>query len=99
LYDFFGGAYISGGKLKETGTVHWNSPNVGATNESGFTALPGGNRSTVGFGNVGSMGIWWSATEYSSSYAWVWFMDYNLSDFQRADDNKQAGHSVRCIKD
>jgi uncharacterized protein (TIGR02145 family) len=100
LYDFLGGFNIAGGKLKETGTMHWNSPNIGATNESGFTALPGGNRSTIGFNNVGSMGFWWTATEYSPSYAWVRFMDYNMIEGHwDSEAYKQRGFSVRCIKD
>lgn len=55
-----------GGKLKETGTTYWNSPNTGATNTSGFTALPGGNRYDYGaFFNVGSSALFWTATDYS----------------------------------
>ncbi|MBA7544886.1 hypothetical protein ES705_37247 [subsurface metagenome] len=63
LTDYLGGASVAGGKLKETGTAHWSYPNTGATNESGFTALPGGGRSLNGtFGYVGSSGGWWSST-------------------------------------
>ena len=60
-----------GGKMKESGTTHWNSPNTGATNESGFTALPGGYRSNYSgtFDDIGYGGGWWSSTG-SGSYAW-----------------------------
>ena len=63
LTDYIGGTSVAGGKMKETGTTHWNSPNTGATNESGFTALPGGRRdsSNGAFSNVGYYGYWWSA--------------------------------------
>ena len=50
--------------MKETGTTHWVSPNTGATNESGFTGLPGGYRYYDGvFSNLGSVGVWWSSSE------------------------------------
>jgi uncharacterized protein (TIGR02145 family) len=68
LYGYLGGAGVAGGKLKETGTTHWISPNTGATNSSGFTALPGGTLSLFndpdfsGWGDPGSSGIWWSAS-------------------------------------
>ena len=89
-----------GGKLKETGTAHWNSPNTGATNSSGFTALPGGNRRSSGsFDNFGYYGAWWSSSEYSGSYAWYRFLSYNLDQVNRDNWNKTDGFSVRCLKD
>ena len=67
LTDYLGGQSVAGGKLKETGTSHWNSPNIGATNETGFTALPGGFRNYYGdFNYIGDYGYWWSATEYAT---------------------------------
>ena len=55
LSDFLGGTDIAGGKLKEKGIVHWKSPNTGATNSSGFTAVPGGYRYSGGnFGFLGN---------------------------------------------
>ncbi|MCK9256343.1 MAG: PKD domain-containing protein [Bacteroidales bacterium] len=89
-----------GGKLKETGITHWNSPNEGATNETGFTALPGGYRSNHGdFSYLGSYGSWWSATESDSNYAWVRHLYYNNSDVGRFDLDKDNGYSVRCVRD
>ena len=71
LTDYLGGTSVAGGKLKETGTTHWTSPNTGATNETGFTALPGGYRGSNGsFGGIGSNGYWWSATENGAASAW-----------------------------
>ena len=61
---------VSGGMLKEAGTTHWESPNTGATNESGFTALPGGFRDNNGRfsndGKIGNIGYWWTSTEFES---------------------------------
>ena len=60
-----------GGKLKEAGTTHWNSPNAGATNESGFTALPGGFRDFDGsFNNLGYNAAFWAAAEGDVASAW-----------------------------
>jgi len=100
LTDYLGGESVAGGKLKEIGTIHWQSPNSGATNESGFTALPGGHRDYVGaFKYLGSYGSWWSATESRPIYAWYRFLDYDFSNFTRNDRKKQLGFSVRCLKD
>src|SRR5574344_137160 len=75
LTDYLGGASVAGGKLKETGTTHWDSPNTGATNETGFTALPGGYRTNLGFfNNIGYHGNWWSATESGATNAWTRYM-------------------------
>lgn len=87
LTDYLGGESIAGGKLKETGTTHWHSPNTGATNETGFTALPGGDRVSDGsFHYVGGLGFWWSATESSATDTWHWHMNYGHSALVRGSD-------------
>ncbi len=89
----------SGAKLKEAGTTHWASPNTGATNETGFTALPGGWRTDNGtFTSIGGYGLWWCATEYDSFEAWQRSMGCNYSDVYIYYNNKKAGYSVRCVK-
>ena len=90
----------AGGKLKEINTTHWRTPNAGATNESGFIGLPGGNRHIDGvFYDIGSYGYWWSATAINSTRANNRALYYYLTnlgkDFQ---DDKVYGYSVRCIK-
>ena len=90
-----------GGKLKETGTIHWSSPNTGATNESGFTALPGGYRSMAGgnFVNVGTDSYWWTSSGKSDNEAWERGLNYFLSTIDRIGSPKYDGFYVRCIKD
>ncbi|MGD0754583.1 MAG: FISUMP domain-containing protein [Bacteroidales bacterium] len=76
LTSYLGGDSIAGDKLKETGTTHWHGPKTDATNESGFTAVPGGYRYDNGkYYHVGIYGIWWSSTEYSTSDAWHMLMN------------------------
>jgi uncharacterized protein (TIGR02145 family) len=100
LTTFLGGESISGGKLKEAGTTHWITPNTGATNESGFTALPSGYRNDDGiFANLGYIGIWWCSTEYSSDRAYFRDMGYNFGDVLYGDNIKKSVCSVRCLKD
>jgi len=100
LINFLGGISVAGGKLKETGTIHWLTPNLGATNESGFTALPGGFRNQGGgFFNLTATGHWWSTTIYSSSSAWYHFLDYNGNAVFKNAVSWELGYSVRCIKD
>lgn len=100
LMDYLGGTSVAGGKLKEAGTEHWNSPNEGATNESGFTALPGGGRGDDGtFYVIGSIGNWWSATEDGATDAWNRTMNDDDSGVFRDDYVKEVGFSVRLIKD
>jgi uncharacterized protein (TIGR02145 family) len=90
---------VSGDKLKETGTKHWNSPNTGATNETGFTALPGGDRDYDGaFLGIGGFGLWWSATEDYAASAWARYV-YYYSDVGRTYFDKRVGFSVRCVRD
>jgi uncharacterized protein (TIGR02145 family) len=94
-----GDTTIVGGKLKESGTAHWITPNTGADNSSGFTALPGGSHYTNGaFYFNGKYGWWWSTTESSSDEAWHVYLQYNSSLIARTPGSKKIGFSVRCIK-
>ena len=100
LRTYLGGDSVAGGKLKETGTTHWKSPNTGATNASGFTALPSGRRTNLGsFGDDGYYGNWWSATEVDSTNAWYYFLNFPSSIIYRGVYFKTDGLSVRCLKD
>jgi uncharacterized protein (TIGR02145 family) len=95
---------VAGGKMKETGTTHWNSPNSGATNSSGFTGLPGGDRFDDGaFYVIGFNGYFWSSTEYSPINspvnAWNRGLFYNTALISRTNNTKTYGFSVRCLKD
>ncbi len=90
-----------GGKLKETGTTHWSSPNTGATNVSGFSALPTGSRYDDGnYGGIGVYAGFWTSTESSSNGAWNRSLYYLYSGVHRFYGHDQRfGFSVRCIKD
>jgi uncharacterized protein (TIGR02145 family) len=89
-----------GGKLKETGTTHWNSPNTGATNSSGFTALPGGYRGTDGSLSMqGYGGYWWASSQNDASVAWSRYLYYGDAQVYRYDLNKPHGFAVRCLQD
>jgi uncharacterized protein (TIGR02145 family) len=107
LSTYLGGDSVAGGKLKETGTKHWESPNTGATNETGFTALPGGIRYDDGeFRFIWTKGEWWSASDtiYDSSYnsdlnAYSVSTFYHKGIIYKDLGLKKFGYSVRCIKD
>jgi uncharacterized protein (TIGR02145 family) len=101
LTTYLGGESVTGGKLKETGTTHWTSPNTGASNSSGFTALPGGQRYSINgaFGDFGYYVGWWSSSENNSTNAWSRYVDYYGSNAYRSSDNKSYGFSVRCVRD
>ena len=91
---------LAGGKLKETGLTHWISPNTGATNESGFMALPAGSRNTDGsFGMLGYLSRWWSATENDATFSWGHAVYESLASNWIGGYNKSEGFSVRCVKD
>jgi uncharacterized protein (TIGR02145 family) len=91
----------AGGKMKSTGTQYWIAPNTGATNESGFSGLPGGNRYNGGgyFGDLGDFGFWWSASESGAGDAWSRFLFLSAADVQRSGYGKRNGFSVRCLRD
>ena len=100
LTTYLGGDSIASDQLKETGLTHWLSPNTGATNESGFTALPGGYRNYSGiFSNIRSYAYWWSSSEYSSIDTYYRDLYSGYRDVDRSNASKSSGFSVRCLKD
>ncbi len=102
LINYLGGASPAGGRLKETGTSHWQAPNTGATNESGFTARPGGRRldTTGTFELIGNSGFWWAADKYDTSNAWYRRINSDEDRVFRVNQGGlKTGMSVRCIKD
>jgi uncharacterized protein (TIGR02145 family) len=100
LITNLGGDSLAGGKLKESGTDHWVSPNTGADNSSGFTALPGGSRySNGGFYLNGKYGWYMSKTESDANNSWHVYMQYNTQAIVGKAGSKKDGFSVRCIKD
>lgn len=105
LTNYLGGTGIAGGKMKSTRTApdshpRWNSPNTGATNESGFSGFPGGYRDFDGpFYYIGTTNYFWSSSELGSYNAWIRYMDYNVSYVSRILIIKQVGFSVRCVRD
>lgn len=100
LTDYLGGKSIAGAKLKEAGTSHWLSPNTGATNETGFTALPSGYRNYAGgYNSIKDYGLWWTSTEWASTSAWYRDVYYGYIAADRSNSNKKGGASIRCVKD
>ena len=103
LTDYLG-VFVAGSKIKESGTSHWISPNTGATNESGFTALPSGDRGSDGkFNVIGIASLWWSSTKDTAEIS-CWVMDWhssnvNWDDYPISFGAGLTGLSVRCIKD
>ncbi len=99
LATALGGEKVSGGKLKETGTIHWDNPNKGATNETGFTGLPGGYRSIFGScEGKGSYGAWWSSTVYGDAGAYIRELSYDTGNLSWNVPAKNCDYPVRCLK-
>ncbi len=106
LVDFLGGDALAGGKMKSPGTIDggdglWSGLNKSTTNESGFSALPGGYRYNSGvFDGIGTNAYFWSATESTGGTAWHRYLYHGNSEVSRYDYGwKQGGYSIRCIKD
>jgi uncharacterized protein (TIGR02145 family) len=101
LITYLGGESTAGCKLMEAGTTHWASPYTGTTNETGFSALPGGYRNYMGgeFNLFGYGGFWWSTTEYSTAVAWYRSMNCGNGSVSTYRIDKEDGYSVRCVKD
>lgn len=94
-----GGFAVAGGKLKEAGTEHWSSPNAGATNSSGFTALPAGEHDTEKFQLLNEYAVLWSSTESSAQGALYYYLAYDDKELHPYDYFKSFYYSVRCLKD
>jgi uncharacterized protein (TIGR02145 family) len=103
LIAYLGGESIAGGKMKEAGTTKWASPNAGATNSSGFSALPGGYRYKDGrFSDMGNMGYsagFWSSTVWTGFVASPVNLYYDRFHVSRNGDYKGAGFSIRLVRD
>lgn len=99
LTTYLGGEEIAGGKMKST--QYWQSPNVGASNSSGFNGLPGASRTyNKGMYTVfGYYGFFWSSENCSYSDTYIRMLDSHLSDAYKLAHFKASGFSVRCIKD
>ena len=98
----FGGEAVAGGKLKETGTTHWETPNTGATNETGFTALPNGYRNLTGaFVSLLNTGYFWSSSQDLSvtTQGLGQGMHWNDAVSLRGGFSKPDGVSIRCLRD
>jgi uncharacterized protein (TIGR02145 family) len=99
LTTYLGGLTVAGGKMKSVSAL-WNSPNADATNNSGFSGLPGGYRYNNGyFYDIGDVGFWWSSTEYGSEIAWSRQLSHATPNVYPMELSKLSGLSVRCLRD
>ncbi len=100
MIEFLGGKDLAGGRLKETGTLHWDMPNSEATDFSGFSALPGGIRYVTGkYYSKGSGGYWWTSSQTETGLGIAYHLYYFFGSIYKYDRHKELGISVRCIKD
>jgi uncharacterized protein (TIGR02145 family) len=100
LIDFLGGEDVAGGKMKEAGTAHWNSPNLDATNSSGFTALPAGYLFDNGnYNSLGNVTHWWTSTQSDTDEAFDRYVYFQNGKAVKGTYSKQVFYSCRCIKD
>lgn len=100
LIEYLGGEEVAGGKLKESGTSHWLSPNVSADNSSGFTALPAGIRDyNANFVWYETSATFWSSSDNGDEDSFYYTLDHGMSEIVSDVYSKNAGFSVRCVKD
>ncbi|MCD4729268.1 MAG: T9SS type A sorting domain-containing protein, partial [Bacteroidales bacterium] len=103
LENYLGGAFFAGGKMKETGTAHWKSPNTGATNSSGFTGLPAGEfdayYSPNKFWLLKEYAIFWTSTQSGQSKAIERYLSYDNAASGKLPWYKVMKYSIRCVKD
>jgi uncharacterized protein (TIGR02145 family) len=103
LTNYLGGINAAGGPLKEKGTIHWTTPNTGATNSTGFTGLPGGGNTIFpagveNFHYLNQSGTFNSSTEYNAYFAWGVALYYLSAGIDRNQADKDNGVSIRCLK-
>jgi uncharacterized protein (TIGR02145 family) len=100
LTNFLGGESVAAGKMKSVGISYWKSPNVEATNSSGFSALAGGLRYYYSsFDFLFDFGTWWSATADNTTRSWARYLSYEYGSVFRTSSIKENGFSIRCLKD
>jgi uncharacterized protein (TIGR02145 family) len=100
IINFLGGDYVAGGKMKEVGTTHWQGQNIGATNESDFSALPDGYRRDVGYYNyMGLHAYFWSSTQDYYGNTTDLVLNYDDIIVDRVIANANYGFSIRCVRD
>lgn len=99
LVDSLKGENVAGGKMKHQGTLYWTATNTGATNSSGFRALPGGYRNIISeYKNLKDYGFWWSASSQDDGNAWYHCLYYYSAKIYRNHTKHNMGFSVRCVK-
>ena len=99
LTDIYGGNGVAGGKMKVEDTLFWQAPNLGATNESLFSALPAGCRYDGGnFANIEKYGYWWTSTQLDNQFSWYRSAFYNSDNLVKNYTTKNTGYAIRCVK-
>lgn len=105
LVTFLGGEDIAGGKLKSKRTdpdsqPRWESPNTDATDNYGFSALPSGYRTSLGYEDeIGLYATWWSSTVYNTDLAYTRYVSYSDAGMYVSYGRRRGGYAVRCIKE
>lgn len=98
LSNYLGGDDQSGGKLKETGTASWKSPNTDATNSSGFTALSSGRSGDKNMEHIGNVTFFWTNVDDDDVTSWCAALYSSKGELSLFPTDKKDGYSVRCIK-